>query len=308
MARIHRMSIVLGLLMYSPAASAQQVADEDFRYPNPHPAYALRQGPWVCIDAAHNNYPEERYEPFADLLRGDGYRVRSFSEEFTAEALAGCGLLVTVGPMAEANRGDWAFPHLPAFSRGELEALFNWIYGGGGLLFIADHTPFPGGGSDLGTMLGVVMADGTARLGSMRPDVFTRGDGHISQHAILEGRGEEERVDTVVSFVGLAFRPSREWSPLLRFGSESYVSVNLGLNFPDLPTDQWPTFSIPGWSHAAARTMGNGRVVWLGEFTICTALRGGEERAPLGMNHPAATQNAQFCLNIMRWLSHILEG
>ena len=309
MRAIPHVSIALGMLICAPGASAQQVADNDFRFPNPHTAYAAGQGPWVCIDSAHNNYPADRYRPFAALLRDDGYRLRELSQEFTAEALAECGVLVTVGPTADDNRGEWAFPHFPAFARGELEALFEWISAGGGLLLIADHAPFPAAAADLGTMLGVVMADGTARLGPLPgPDVFTRAGGHLSEHAILRGRNESEHIDSVVSWAGVAFRSSPEWSPLVRFGSQSTVSVNLAVNFPDMPMDQWPVIPIPGWSHAAARKMGNGGVVWLGEFTICTALRAGEERVPLGMNHHAAGQNAQFCLNIVRWLSGILGG
>jgi hypothetical protein len=307
LAAIPGFCVALAIFVGVPAASAQQVADVDFRFPAPHPAYAAGQGPWVCIDTGHNNYPVERYAPLANLLSDDGYRVREIPEELVPDALAQCGLLVTVGPLGDGNRGDWAFPRPPAFARAELEALFEWIRAGGGLLFIGDHSPFPAAASDLGTMLGVVMADGTARLGSgPGPDVFTRVDGRLSDHPILRGRTESERIDSVASFVGMAFWTSREWSPLLQFGSGSFVSVNLDLNFSELPRDQWPAFSIPGWSHAAARKLGTGRVVWLGEFTICTALRAGQERVPLGMNHPAAAQNAQFCLSIVRWLSGVL--
>jgi hypothetical protein len=308
LAAIPCLCIALAILICCmPTALAQQVADIEFRFPNPRPAYAAGQGPRICIDAGHNNYHVERYKPFANLLSSDGFRVREISQKFNADALAACDLLVTVGPLGDRNRGDWSFPHVPAFTRDELETLIDWIRSGGGLLFIGDHSPFPAAASDLGTMLGVVMADGTARLRSgPGPDVFTRADGNFLDHPILLGRTESERIDTVVSVVGMAFRPSREWSSLLQFGAESFVLVNLDQNFLDLPRDQWPAFSITGWSHAAARKLGSGRVVWLGEFTICTALRAGQERVPLGMNHPAATQNAQFCLNIVRWLSGIL--
>lgn len=260
MAALPHVSIALGMLLCVSGASAQQAADEDFRFPSPHPACVAERGPQVCMDAAHNNYPAERYTPFAALLPGDGYRVREIAQGVAPEVLAECDLLVIVGPIADTNRGDWAFLHVPAFARVELEDLIAWI----------------------------------------------RASGHLSEHAILRGREESERIDSVVSFAGMAFRASRDWSPLLRFGSESSVSVNLGLNFPDMPRDQWPIIAIPGWSHAAARRMGNGRVVSVGEFTICTALRVGEEQVPLGMNHPAAAQNTQFCLNLVRWLSDVL--
>jgi hypothetical protein len=307
MLAIRRLCIALTIFICVPAAYAQQVADTDFYFSNPHPAYAVGQGPLVYIDRGHNNYAVWRYKPFMDLLIGDGYRMQEISQELTADALAECDLLVLIGPLGGSNRFDWAFPHSPVFTRVELEALFEWIRAGGGLLFIGDHSPFSAAGSNLGTMLGVVTVDGTARLRpGPGPDVFTRINGNLTDHPILRGRTESERIDTVVSWVGMAFQPSREWSPLLQFGSESFVLVNLGMNFSDLPSDQWPVFSIPGWSHAATRKLGTGRIVWLGEFTICNALLSVQERTPLGMNHPAATQNAQFCLNIMHWLSGIM--
>ncbi len=33
----------------------------------------------------------------------------------------------------------------------------------------------------------------------------------------------------------------------------------------------------------------------------------GPARMPMGMNHPLAKQNAQFALNVMHWLSGILD-
>ncbi|MCH7766830.1 MAG: hypothetical protein IH916_09770, partial [Acidobacteria bacterium] len=45
----------------------------------------------------------------------------------------------------------------------------------------------------------------------------------------------------------------------------------------------------------------------LGEAAMCTAQVSGPERRPMGMNHPKAPQNAQFCLNVVRWLSGLLD-
>ena len=50
-----------------------------------------------------------------------------------------------------------------------------------------------------------------------------------------------------------------------------------------------------------------GRVVFLGEAAMCTAQVSGAEKNPMGMNHPGANQNAQFCLNVVHWLDGVLE-
>src|SRR5262245_39314948 len=60
-----------------------------------HPAYAARH-PRVLFDAAHRNLhlPDDRYRPFAELIRNDGYRIETNARPFSAEALAGHDILV----------------------------------------------------------------------------------------------------------------------------------------------------------------------------------------------------------------------
>jgi hypothetical protein len=103
-----------------------------------------------------------------------------------------------------------------------------------------------------------------------------------------------------------AFIASNDFVPILRFGAEAEATVDLGLTVRDLPVDEWPRISISGWLHAASRRLGNGRVLLLGEAAMCTAQLAGPQREPMGMNHPDAAQNAQFCLNAVRWLSGAL--
>ena len=301
------------LLFLLASAAAQQPPDEDFRFANPRPAYAAGKGPRVCLDLEHHTFPSANrnpsaYRPFMILLKDDGYRVQETSQKFTPASLAECDLLVIADATGDDNLHDWAFPHPSAFTRAEIEALYRWIRNGGGLLLIADHAPTPGAAADLGTLLGLVLLDGYARnVDAPPPDVFSRASGHLLDHAILRGRSESERVDAVATFTGHSFQASREWSPLLKFGPEAFAYVDVGRNFPDIPGSQRPRFSVGNWWHAAARRLEKGRVVWLGEVSICTALRLGEERRPVGMNHPEARQNAQFCLNVARWLSGALD-
>jgi hypothetical protein len=34
----------------------------------------------------------------------------------------------------------------------------------------------------------------------------------------------------------------------------------------------------------------------------------GPQQVPVGMNAPGAEQNAQFCLNVVRWLTGVIPG
>lgn len=291
------------LLQVTAAAVAQQAPDSEFRFANANPAFAVGTGPRVCMDLAHNNFQSAArnpgtYQPLGELLHGDGYRVRESQDSLTAETLKGCDLLVIAAAYG-ANDRYWSYPRVSAFTRAEIMSLYRWLRDGGGLLLITDHTPAPGAAAELGQLLGVIVMDGLARLRSDTfPDVFARTRGEVVEHAVFRGRGKPERVDSVATFHGQAFRASSAWSPLLQFGAASTGYMP----FVDIPRTQWPHFSLDGWLHAAARSVGKGRVVWLGEVSTCTALHG-----PLGMNHPTATQNAQFCLNVIRWLSRLLD-
>ncbi|MCH7979417.1 MAG: hypothetical protein IH935_10625, partial [Acidobacteria bacterium] len=62
------------------ASSPQDWVDTEYRFDNIDPAYQGDSGPNVCVDEAHFNYhtAEGIYKPFAELLRGDGYRVTRF--------------------------------------------------------------------------------------------------------------------------------------------------------------------------------------------------------------------------------------
>jgi hypothetical protein len=61
--------------------------------------------------------------------------------------------------------------------------------------------------------------------------------------------------------------------------------------------------SVEGWFQGAVRSCGKGRVAVFGEAAAFTAQLSGPKKAKIGMNNPAARQNAQFVLNIMHWLS-----
>lgn len=297
-----RILVVVGMLvLVSLSAAAQQVSDDSFRFDNPNPTFSVGEGPRVCIDEAHYNFHtvDGRYAPFADLLRADGYVVVGFASGFTRESLADCDLLVVTNALAEANQSDWSYPHPSAFSK-------EWVRAGGRLLLFADHAPIAGAARDLGAVLGIVMIDAYAD-GGPGPDEFRVTDGTLLPHPILRGRAPVEQVDSVLTFTGQAVQITQGWEPLLVFGPEAKARLNLQQSFRQGSSAERPEFSVAGWVHGAVREWDDGRIVFLGEAAMCSAQVSGPDRNPVGMNHPLAPQNAQFCLSAARWLTGVLD-
>lgn len=78
-----------------------------------------------------------------------------------------------------------------------------------------------------------------------------------------------------------------------------------------LPAVAWeldeatPTVSARGLIQGGVLPFGEGRVAVFGEaamFTAQTSVQGGVAY-PMGMNHPSATENSQFVLNVIHWLT-----
>jgi len=329
--------------------------DTKYRFPNVDPAYQVGGGPRVCVDEAHFNYHTAPglFQPFAELLRGDGYRVTRFRSRFTGDALRNCEILLIANAQAEANtigfgspKSNWAYPHSSALTSEEIREVILWIRGGGALLLIADHAPLPAAVSDLALLLGVHMLDGyalasaeektdTIAFGTVREETWRKAirllgepadvdlnaryqpvfanPGTLAAHPVVEGRNPGERLEWVVAWGGQAFIASSDWSPITVYGPNAVSVAPLALNFVNAEWNDGPLFSVNGWLHGATRELDQGRAVILGEGGMCTAQfddLDGEIEGPLvpyGINAPQAPQNAQFCLNVVHWLSGLLD-
>jgi len=320
-------SVACMLLAVSQSAAARQ-PDTGFRHIIATPAFGINAGPVVCIDESHANTHtiSGTYAPFATLLRADGYQVQGFSLAWSSSALQQCAVLVVANAIATANTRDRSLPHHPAFSKLELDTLIAWINAGGSLLLIADHAPWPGAAGDLGMILGVNMLDAFATPGdsgaviaifgaSEVPDSAWRqyatdrnlpdrrirsavaNLGTLGSHPILQGRNSRERIRWVVTFTGHAFYPSESIQPLLAFGPRATAFLD---------RVDAASFPVGGWLQGGTVTLGRGRAVVLGEASMCTAHIGGPRRIRTGMNIPEAPDNAQFCVNVLRWLTKVL--
>jgi hypothetical protein len=333
-AEIAMRSITLATLFFMTGAClhAQQIPDTLFAVPNENPMYEAGTGPIVCIDAVHYNFHtlENRYHAFGGLVRGDGFQTRSLDQPFDDSTFEECDVVVVAGALAaenavvegdpEATRSRWDYPHPPAFEPAEVRALIAWLHAGGALLLIMDHAPFPGAVSDLAALVGVVPLNGAATyrlFGEPDPDAIgafaeevgyspeqlrrALGEpGGLADHPIIRGReGIDRPVRSIMTFGGTAFLPSEGVQPLLILPTEAFGLVST----PEISRELWPRYSMTGWVAGGAVERGQGRAVVLGEAAMCTAQLRGVDGSPMGMNHPLAGSNPQFCLNVVRWLA-----
>lgn len=337
-----RLNAALLLLALSPwSLAAQQVPDREFAPEIARPAFAVGAGPRLCLDEAHHNFHtlDNRFFAFGALARRDGFRVGPLREVFTADALAGCDILVISNAQpSDAEWDTYAYPTPSAFSVAEVVVVRRWVEGGGRLLLIADHMPLAGAAALLGAAFGATFTDGFAFAGERGPDgawrrsesdaptLFVMRDralsdgsdandtatarsaaaGTLAEHPIASGRDSAERVTQVRSFTGQAFRMEGDGVQPVLVLPDDYVSLEPRIAWRFEPST--PVRHVGGWLQGATRRVGSGRVALFGEAAMFSAQLAGEQHVPMGMNAPGAEQNPQFVLNVLRWLAGALES
>ena len=294
---------------------SEQVPDKSYTPYINDPVYQPGEGPLVCLDEAHNNFHtlENRFWAFGELLRRDGYALESSKEKFSSAALERCRILVISN--AQLESGDWGeYPHPTpsAFTDEEIDVVHAWVSNGGALLLIADHMPLAGTATRLASAFGIEFNDGFAVAGFDGeenrdaafgiPTIFALETGSLISHSITNGRTATESVTRIRTFTGQAFQAPESAQPLMVLPAD-FVSL--------MPEKAWEfdahtkTIPVGGWLQGAVMLFGSGRAAFFGEAAMFTAqLSGGE---PMGMNAPMAEQNFQFVLNVMHWLSGVLN-
>jgi len=274
------------------------------------PAYAMGAGPVVLVDAAHGNYHtiEGRYAAFAHLLQRDGYVVRSAGGPADGALLVGADVYVIANALKGGDEAPWTLPARSAFTADEIACIRGWVSGGGSLLLIADHMPMPGATADLAAAFGIVFYNGFAMRSPEEGGVFqaNRTDGTLADHAITGGRDDRERIESVMVFTGQAFRAVEPVEPLLLAPGDGVVLLpSVAWEF----SDATPRVSAAGLLQGAVRRYGRGRVAVFGEAAMFTAQQQvrGDEVHLMGLNHPEAKDNQQFVLNLMHWLTGLLD-
>jgi hypothetical protein len=293
------------VILLSPAAHGQQIADPHFDARVENPAFT-KNYPRVLFDEAHNNIDDShgRYKPFADLLFNDGYKIVVNRQPFTKATLNNFKILVIVNPLGAEDLDDEG-ANGPAFTTAECDAVNDWIRDGGALLFIVDAEPLASAAEVLATRLGVDMskrdtvdpANTDKELTSTGVIVYSRQNHLLGEHSIINGRNETERVNRVIVFGGQSLKgPS---------GTEAVLK--LADTAADSTSSPGKNSSAAGRAQVIAFRLGKGRVVMLGDSAMLSAQVSGSDNKPFGMNVPD-TDNRQLALNIMHWLSGMLKG
>jgi hypothetical protein len=302
---VRSITIALGcvLLCATTGARSQQVADTEFRPRVSPAAFEVGKGPRVAIDAGHFNFHTvaDRFAPFAGLLMRDGFVVETLSGEFSRSALSGIKVLVIANALNKSNVEAWALPTPTAFTLKEMEAIKDWVNDGGALLLIADHMPFGGAAADLASQFGFSFTNGYARRPGPAGGIllFSRSDDSLRDHPIVRGRNSEEPIRGVRTFLGQAFGGTNA-QPILVLPTDTTLAMPATAGEI---TSQTPTTPAGGMFQGATIEFGKGRVAAFGEAAMFTAQLVGPDRVPIGINSPDAKQNAQFALNVVRWLA-----
>lgn len=297
--------------MSSSCDTQKQVADKNFDTKVSRPAFPTEH-PKTLFDEAHKNIHTAGglYQPFADLIRNDGYEVIPNRNTFSASTLSGNQILIIANALGPNDSNDSS-----AFSAGECDAVHNWVEAGGSLLLITDHAPTGPAAQNLAGRFGVEMSRGFTEdpvnhytpSGDFSQLIFSRENGLLSEHPITSGRDEAERVDRVMSFTGQSMKGPEPGVGFLRLGASAVnrppaIRVEKSGGDTRVLIEYGNPVSANGYSQGIAFQFGKGRVVMLGEAAMLTAQLDGKTKQPFGMNVPGV-DNRQLALNIMHWLS-----
>jgi hypothetical protein len=300
--------VVLALFFAGYNAYISQRADYGWDASVANPTYGSTH-PRVVIDQAHHNASSagwtSRYYPLSKLLRNDGYDVSKGTELFTPASLVGIDVLIIANasgapkpqifgvnlPVSTNNKRED-----PAFTSAEVEAVRNWVKGGGSLLLIADHMPFGTANAAMGLGFGVKMYQGYVEVPNEVSDplLFSNDNHRLGNHPILSGTGPETEVHRVMTFTGQSLDTPPEATPLLILPDSAIEYIRSGDSLAQVKA---------GKTQGLAMEYGKGRVVVLGEAAMLTAQVSNNK--PFGMNLPD-NDNRQLALNILHWLSRKL--
>ena len=278
-----------------------QRADPDFDVKVARPAYTSTH-PRILFDEAHHNFhtTSGRYKPFGQLIGNDGYQVIPNREKFSGEMLRKGDILVIANALGAEGMGQPGASN-PAFTDAECDAVRDWVRGGGSLLFITDHAPMGAAAECLARRFEVDLSKGATSdpvnsEGGETSLVFSRRNRLLGDHPITRGRDASERVDKIQTFTGTSMKGPAGSVPILKLAD---TAVDNSFD------EEGKTIPAAGRAQGIALGYGKGRVVILGEAAELSAQLIGDEK--FGMNVPGL-DNRQMALNIMHWLSGLLDA
>lgn len=299
-----------------------------------HPAF-VGAGPVVLLDEAHGNLHFDK--AFVTLVSADGYRVLVSREPLKYEELRTVKILVIMNPGVFMPL-TWRQNPRPLFTDVEAAAVKDWIAAGGSLLF-ASGTREAETDEMLMSHLGVTFSQDLLLDRELLPPkgveqpqapqrlTFTREKQMIASHSIMEGHAESERVNTIAldhaspivkvpdnAIVLLhcsetALIVPRDWL-LKKQEAEAEGELLKGKTESQPVTMQSLSAPAPKVAVAVAFTLGKGRVVVIGNSPLLSSV----VRQTVFLGNPVSQKvglgdgdNQKFTLNIMHWLSGLLD-
>ncbi len=306
-------ALVVAAVSYLVLSRREQAYDPSFDSGVAVPTF-MKDAPLVLYDEGHLNIHTmaRAYEPFAALLRHDGYELRIVEQPFSDAVLAGASVLVIACARGRSDANDD-----PAFSASETAVIEHWVRSGGSLLLVTDHWPFGSAAESLAQRFGVEMGKGLVEDPAHHDPqrgvshlVFTRDNGLLKDHAIVRGRRPAEQVQRVLTFTGQSLLGPSDAVGFLAISDEAVErrpraprvdkqggDVRVTMEYAD-------PVPIHGRAQGIALEFDKGRVVILGEAGMLRAQRE-SNGLRVGMNVPGY-DNRQLALNIMHWLSRVI--
>ena len=190
-----------------------------------------------------------------------------------------------------------------AFNDAECDAVRDWVRAGGALLLIADHFPIGGANANLARRFGVELSnaytDDPANYDKELHNIlFSRDNKLLMDHPITRGRAPDERINRVVTFTGQSLKGPADSAVLLKLADTA---------IDQLPPDGKKSVPAAGRSQGLALSLGKGRVVVMGEAAMLTSQLAGPDKVKFGGLNQPGIDNRQLTLNIMHWLSKVLN-
>jgi len=257
----------------------------------------------IYVDEAHNNFHtiNNRFLPFAKVLRKAGYTVKSFTHKFTDQVLDTVTTLVISNALSENARGPFVVPTKSAFTNKEVTTIQEWVHNGGALFLIADHMPFAGASVQLGQAFGFTFYDSFLLDENRRGIIdFTKENEMLGNHQLINGNEHFKKIKKIRAFTGQAFKIPSKAQTILK------TTEKLIVHLPDTMwrfNEKTKRFPAKELSQGAVMKYGKGRIAIFGEAAMFTAQLAGPNQFKVGMNSEEASENYKLLLNIMNWLS-----
>jgi hypothetical protein len=198
-------------------------------------------------------------------------------------------VFVTVNALHDLD--NWGAQTGSAYTDEEVETLYDWVHQHGGSLFlITDQMPAAGAATKLAARFGFKLINGFAQRKDGQPEIFSRSRGNLTANPITDAAGFT--IDSIRFWVGTGFVPPPEAIIVSSLDEDYEVSL----------ASDGSKISGKGLVNCAILPCGRGRVCLIADAGLFYAILRGIKSEKRGMNHPDATQNARFLLNILHWL------